>query len=1500
MERQQLQSRKMLVIYRVCVFIFSFCTTFLAGNANAESTSTSKWQPYIDLQGKVGNERSLGRASLFLPLTQGNNQLLFADARFIFDDSSATEGNLGLAYRHRFGDVVRGGIFGVYGFIDYRKSENDFGYKQLTGGLEWLANDWEVRANIYAPEDNKNPIISSFTNDVVLNGTTAVYRSGTLSFLEQALPGYNVEAGYRFGINDRSNVWLHAGYFNFDDAGVAEVSGPRVRLEYRLQDPFGWNGSELGLGLEAQDDDVRGSQGFATARLRIPLGKVNKGKSALIGLDRRMVNPIQRDVDVVTAVNDTPIEEITSETPITDPDSGEVINVYFVDESGAGDCTQANPCMVGAAQGDAVYGIADIIVPLADSGDISSDILLTQPRQQVVGGGDTGSAVLSLSSGDQLVISDLGARPRLGATLSMSDSSFVAGFDIDHGNVAAAISANGITNATVRDVNVLGSGGAGFEFVNTGGAITIENSSSTNATGAGLLISGGDATVVLNNFDISDTASGRSVDIQNTTGGSIFFDAASSINNNGGSGLFINNVGGNIRFDGAVTVNGAINTAVTATNLNGNTLAFNGTTNIDNAAQVGIDIRGTSGVLNLGDVDITNFGGSVGVWAENASADVTFASLDINGTGAAGSRGVDITGSTGSLVVTNGGVFQDLETGFELDNLGTGTTNSSLSFQNGNINAGVPVNTIGITAGSYDFTGTAMIKNNALSTATGFGGDFWFADATGGGTGTSTDRASINFVESNSANNDIIVLVDDGTGNIIATNGLQLKNSQQLIGFAAGDATVDFTGSNANVLGTFTYQISDPTGNGAVTLSNSGGFEVVTLANANKVRDFNLNTSGALDAIAGSGFNDTTLTNLHINNAGARAFNFTIAGGTIAITDSSATNATGAGLRISGGDATVALTNFDISDTASGRSVDIQSTTGGSVSFDAASDINNSGGFGMLVDNVGGDITFNGVVNITGATSNALTATNLNANTVAFNGALDITTTNGAGLTSSNGTLNIAGTGTSIDAVNGSALDLNNVNVGNGSGGALTFTSLASNGGANGISLNSITAANGLTVNSATLANNTTAGININGVSGSLNITAANIDAAVTATGVAVSGANDTINIGTGGTGLDIDGGTTGVSINQSAGTVNMGSGASGVIAVDGASGAGLTIAGGGTVNIGTGGGSASIGATTLATGTAISVTGGNASVSYSGTINNTAGRLLDVQNTSGGSVTVTGGVISDSGSGIQVQNAAGNVSITNASTTSVTLDSNSGDFTMTGGIVSNSTVAGVAAQIDNTSGTVSFNNTDLSQANGRLIDIGATTGPTAGSITFTGNMSGTSGTGIRVQNTAANVSIEGVTLMSSTANAVTLSNNTGSFTLSNSNILLTTGSGILATDTSDLTFDTVSIQNSSATGMLVNLTDGSDANVTVSNSVFSSNGSNDGLSVITSNAGSEACLAASGNTFNLGDQLTLTETAGTLRVPGVANAAALSTANGGVIVNTNGSVGYGETCTIP
>src|SRR5690606_38194843 len=111
--------------------------------------------------------------------------------------------------------------------------------------------------------------------------------------VERALPGADVELGYKFDLPDNWEVWAYGGGFHFDADGYKNVSGPRGRLELTYNDlPYLGENSKFTVGVETQTDNVRGGQSWGIARLRIPLqsfgGKKSDARPALSPLDQRM------------------------------------------------------------------------------------------------------------------------------------------------------------------------------------------------------------------------------------------------------------------------------------------------------------------------------------------------------------------------------------------------------------------------------------------------------------------------------------------------------------------------------------------------------------------------------------------------------------------------------------------------------------------------------------------------------------------------------------------------------------------------------------------------------------------------------------------------------------------------------------------------------------------------------------------------------------------------------------------------------------------------------------------------------------------------------------------------------------------------------------------------------------------------------------------------------------------------------------------------------------
>jgi hypothetical protein len=268
---------------------------FLSATAAAQAP---KWGPHLDVEAKPGTKRSLGEADLFVPLAQDARTLWFGNLRGRFDDDSNREGNLGVGVRRMY---EGGRNFGGYGYLDRRKTENGNYFSQATLGAEALGRDWDLRANAYLPYGDKVRDLGT-TNTASVSASTVLVSSVTTE--ERALKGFDAEVGWRVPLFDAdapTQLRVYAGGYRFKDDAVS-LSGPRVRVELTMAEvSWLWQRAQLMLGAEAQDDNVRGGQTYASLRLRIPLGGKAE-RPRLNWQERRMTAPVVRDVDIVAPV----------------------------------------------------------------------------------------------------------------------------------------------------------------------------------------------------------------------------------------------------------------------------------------------------------------------------------------------------------------------------------------------------------------------------------------------------------------------------------------------------------------------------------------------------------------------------------------------------------------------------------------------------------------------------------------------------------------------------------------------------------------------------------------------------------------------------------------------------------------------------------------------------------------------------------------------------------------------------------------------------------------------------------------------------------------------------------------------------------------------------------------------------------------------------------------------------------------------------------------------
>ncbi|WP_417454821.1 inverse autotransporter beta domain-containing protein [Kiloniella sp.] len=307
------------------------CSTRVVAQEKIEANQgpSKKWGAHIELEGKYGTDRHLGESTVFLPLHQNDNSMLFLDVRGKMDNNKSREANVGLGYRHI---IDEDWLIGGYGFYDRRRSPEGNSFNQMTFGAEIMSGDFDLRMNGYVPFGDT--VKTSARHDSVqLNGSSITMKEGE----ERAMKGMDFEVGHTLPwlsvTEDSSDEFkLSLGGYHFWEDDLDSVTGPRLRAEYRLNDVL-MAGSRISFSGEVQRDSPRGNQGFVGVKFRIPLQPdIAKKRKRLSKIEKRMTETIVRDVDVVAQAG-----SFGAEVPAIDMETGQQLtNLNVIDgKSGA-------------------------------------------------------------------------------------------------------------------------------------------------------------------------------------------------------------------------------------------------------------------------------------------------------------------------------------------------------------------------------------------------------------------------------------------------------------------------------------------------------------------------------------------------------------------------------------------------------------------------------------------------------------------------------------------------------------------------------------------------------------------------------------------------------------------------------------------------------------------------------------------------------------------------------------------------------------------------------------------------------------------------------------------------------------------------------------------------------------------------------------------------------------------------------------------------------------
>jgi hypothetical protein len=466
---------------RVGRLVVALTAAVVFGGA-AQAQSAPKWRPSIDFEVKPGTKRGLGEADLFVPVAQTGTTLLFGSLRGRLDDNENREGNFGLGLRHMLPSDWN---LGVYGYYDHRRSGFDHYFNQATLGFEALGRDWDVRANVYVPFGERVKSLGTTgggdSTASVAGAIVQVTTPGTQTREERALRGFDAEIGWRvpvFPADADKALRLYAGVFHFDDGVVEAVTGPRLRAELTMYEVPGLReGTRLTLGAEFQHDDVRGSQGFALARLSIPLFPI-RGERKLTAQERRMTDRVVRDVDIVTKAH-------TVQTP-------SLVETATVGGSGSPIAVLDSATVTGANLPAAVVNAgANATVILKGTFNTTASIS-TQTGQTLMG---AGTLAVQTASGRTAELSMPGgtiAATINGITLFATNNVTISGLTIS----------NILTSGTATGINVTGTG-----VVIANNTITT-TSAGTGSSSTALAVSVGAAAATVIGNTITATANG--------------------------------------------------------------------------------------------------------------------------------------------------------------------------------------------------------------------------------------------------------------------------------------------------------------------------------------------------------------------------------------------------------------------------------------------------------------------------------------------------------------------------------------------------------------------------------------------------------------------------------------------------------------------------------------------------------------------------------------------------------------------------------------------------------------------------------------------------------------------------------------------------------------------------------------------------------------------------------------------------------------------------------
>lgn len=263
-------------------------------NASAEP----HFSPTVEMSTTFSGKRRVGEADIMIPFLVKESNLSILDIKIKQDNHESVEGNFGLVNRS---NLAGRAILGLYGYFDRRRTKSYLTVNQLTLGAELLSPNLDLRVNAYFPETKQKELVpqrKKFVRD-----RTRVYVTQENAIKEAALPGFDFEIGTPLflmlhRLDEQFGTRVYLAKYKFNRKNVSSNSGTRLRLEQKINwNLFDKKDSEITVNI-GTSWERRKHNNFFGLGIKLALDK-NYQKSSLTKLQRRMMDTVIRDIDIV-------------------------------------------------------------------------------------------------------------------------------------------------------------------------------------------------------------------------------------------------------------------------------------------------------------------------------------------------------------------------------------------------------------------------------------------------------------------------------------------------------------------------------------------------------------------------------------------------------------------------------------------------------------------------------------------------------------------------------------------------------------------------------------------------------------------------------------------------------------------------------------------------------------------------------------------------------------------------------------------------------------------------------------------------------------------------------------------------------------------------------------------------------------------------------------------------------------------------------------------------